>query len=117
MDTRHLSECQAHDRCGNGGDQVRQDDAGAGQSDGCSASQEEAHSDGPADGDHRELPGVQSALEALFLFRVAIGFCQGSSSARSQELAQVIFAYPWSQWRVNGDSSTRDLLVLAAALG
>ena len=117
IDARHLSECQSHDRGQNGGDQVRQDDARAGQSDSCAASQEETHSDGPADGDHRELPGVQSALEALFLFRVAIGFCHGSTSAPSQELAQIIFAYPWSQWRVTGDSSIRDPLVLAAALG
>jgi hypothetical protein len=63
MDNCHLGECVRHHHRYQGSDQITKDDAWTRKLNGDAASQKQAYSDSSSDGDHRELPGIQPALQ------------------------------------------------------
>jgi hypothetical protein len=83
----HLGET-AHEKQGDdGSDRVADEHGGSGETDGEAAAEEEAGSDGPADGDHRKLGRSQAAMETLLtVFNCFGGFVV---SLRHQNLLKV----------------------------
>ncbi|KAG1223642.1 hypothetical protein G6F68_020287 [Rhizopus microsporus] len=68
MRHRHFGQAAHQQQRDQPADGVADDHAGAGESDGELAAQEQAGADGPADGDHAHLARGQAALEPLFTF-------------------------------------------------
>ena len=60
-----------------GGDEVAEDDAGAGDFEGGGGAEEKAGADGAADGDHGHLADGELMVETLFVGEVRSGGCLG----------------------------------------
>lgn len=77
MSDGHLRKTAHEQQRNERADGVADQYAGAGETDGEAAAQEESRADGATDGDHGELAGGESAVQALFSFGdgVEAGLC------------------------------------------